>query len=340
MQAFFDPRQSQHNPQHFMRMGVQAPNPEQPERAQRLLAGVQDAGWQVRAPDDHGVGPIAAIHSADYLTFLRTIHAQWQAMPGASDEVIPNVHPRGRGDSYPSGPIGLAGWHQSDTACPITAQTWDSAYWSAQTALSAVEAARVTGLAYALCRPPGHHAFSDSASGFCFLNNAAIAAQSLRDSGHRVAVLDVDVHHGNGTQGIFYDRGDVLTLSVHGDPEAFYPFFWGHAHERGQGVGQGANLNLPLPMGSGDTPYLQAVDQALTRAALFGADALVVALGLDAHESDPFQALRVTTDGFHALGRRLGALSIPIVLVQEGGYLSDALRANLSAVLTGVMTAR
>ena len=155
--------------------------------------------------------------------------------------------------------------------------------------------------AYALCRPPGHHAYADMAGGFCFLNNTAIAAQRLRSKHQRVAVLDVDVHHGNGTQGIFFERDDVLTVSIHADPDNYYPYFWGHAHETGVGKGHGFNLNLPLPLGSGDAPWLAAGDKALARIREFAPTALVVALGLDASESDPLQGLKVTGAGFHAM---------------------------------------
>ncbi|MEO1065687.1 MAG: histone deacetylase family protein, partial [Actinomycetota bacterium] len=174
--------------------------------------------------------------------------------------------------------------------------TWDAAYASAQCAIAAADAVDAGDAhAYALCRPPGHHAYPDQAGGFCFLNNSAIAAQRLLEQGHRPAILDIDVHHGNGTQGIFYARGDVLTVSIHADPADFYPFFWGHAQERGQGDGLGANLNLPLPRSTGDDVYMAALDTALTRIADFGTTALVIALGLDAHEDDPFKGLALTT---------------------------------------------
>ena len=333
MKAVFDSRQMAHDPKTFLRMGQPHPSPEQPERARRLQSGVIEAGWTLISPQDHGLMPIAAVHGSDYLSFLRTVHARWIQLPGASPEVIPNIHSRSRTDSYPSHPVGQAGWHQADMACPIGADTWASAYWSAQSALTAAGCALEDGASYALCRPPGHHAFSDMAGGFCFLNNAAIAAQWLTQVGRRVAVLDVDVHHGNGTQGIFYERGDILTASVHADASNFYPFFWGHPNERGAGAGLGANLNLALPLGSADAPWLHAIEHALEYTGSFGADCLVVALGLDAHVSDPFRALGITTQGFAALGRRLARYDTPVVLVQEGGYLSDALSENLAAVL-------
>lgn len=340
MHAFLDDRQTAHDPQTFLAAGRLRPSPEQPERVARLRAGALAAGCAIAAPDDHGMAPLAAVHSAEYLDFLRSIHARWSALEGAGPEVVPNIHPDRRGASYPTSPVGLAGYHQADTACPIGPRTWEAAYWSAQSALSA--AAAVAGgarAAYALCRPPGHHAFADLAGGFCFLNNSAIAAEALRAAGLRPAILDVDVHHGNGTQGVFYHRGDVLTVSIHADPAGFYPFFWGHAHERGAGAGLGANLNLPLPRGAGDAAFLDALDVAMARIDAFGADAVVVALGLDAHEGDPFRGLAVTTPGFARIAGRIAACGLPLLLVQEGGYLSDALGQNLASFLGAVVEA-
>ena len=167
----------------------------------------------------------------------------------------------------------------ADTACPISAGTWNSALWSAWSAAGAAEAVMAgSPSAYALCRPPGHHAFADLAGGFCFINNSAVAAQVLRRSAAHVAILDVDLHHGNGTQGIFYARPDVLTISLHADPVRFYPFFWGHADERGDGPGLGYNLNLPLPRKSGDEAFLQALATPFRRIAQMVNSAILAAV--------------------------------------------------------------
>jgi len=340
VKAIFDQRQWRHDPKHFLVNGVVQPSPEQPERITRLTAGAEAAGARFAAPQDHGLGPVAAVHSAEYLVFLRTIHTRWSRIEGASPEVIPNIHPVRQPGSYPRSAAGQAGYHQADTACPIAEHTWEAAYWSAQTALTAADLI-LDGerQAYALCRPPGHHAFTDLAGGFCFLNNAAIAAEYLLRAGRRPAILDIDVHHGNGTQGIFYTRADVLTVSIHADPVRFYPFFWGHAHERGEGAGLGANHNLPLPRGTGDDAYLAALAEALDRIDAFGTDSLVVALGLDAHERDPFEGLAISTPGFARIAAALGATGLPLLLVQEGGYLSDDLAANLTSFLGGLEAA-
>ncbi|QEW22389.1 Acetylpolyamine aminohydrolase [Marinibacterium anthonyi] len=340
MKAVLDDRQRVHDPQHFMANGALLPNPEQPRRVDILTAGAQAAGCTFQAPDDAGLGPIAALHSAEYLTFLETIYPRWQRIDGAGAEVIPNIHPANRTDAYPKSAVGQAGFHQADTACPIAEGTWEAAYWSAQTAITGADLIKGgERAAYALSRPPGHHAFGDLAGGFCFLNNSGIAAERLRAAGLRPAIVDVDVHHGNGTQGIFYDRDDVLTVSIHADPARFYPFFWGHAQERGQGRGLGCNLNLPLPRGTGDDDYLATLNTALQRVHSFGADAIVVALGLDASIDDPFQGLAVTQDGFARIGAAFAATGLPVLFVQEGGYVSDTLGANLTRVLAGFQEA-
>lgn len=340
MKAIFDNRQWLHDPKHFMSNGKISPNPEQPKRIEVLQAGAEAAGCVFEPPNDAGLGPIAAIHTAEYLTFLKNIYRRWQYIDGAGDEVIPNIHPARRSDGYPKSATGQSGYHQADTACPIAKATYEAAYWSAQSAITGADHLIAGGQsAYVLSRPPGHHAFGDLAGGFCFLNNSAIAAQRLHAAGLRPAIVDVDVHHGNGTQGIFYDRDDVLTVSLHADPDRFYPFFWGHAQERGEGRGLGANLNLPLARGTDDAGVLKALGTALDRVSMFGADVLVVALGLDASIDDPFQGLAVTQGGFSDIGTALAGLGLPTLFVQEGGYLSDSLGQNLTRVLGGYQTA-
>ncbi|ESY26561.1 histone deacetylase family protein [Mesorhizobium sp. M0871] len=336
MKAFFAEEQKRHDPKAFLSSGAPQPNPEQPERVERLLAGAKSAGLMIERPREHGLGPVAAVHTPEYLAFLEHIFARWQRIEGASAEVIPNIHPLARTGSYPASAVGQAGYHMADTACPISAETWHSALWSAWSVVEAAEAV-ISGApaAYALCRPPGHHAFADVAGGFCFINNSAVAAQVLRKQAARVVILDVDLHHGNGTQGIFYTRSDVLTVSLHADPVRFYPFFWGHADERGEGPGLGYNFNLPLPRKSADAAFLEALEVAFQRIRAFSPDALVVALGLDAFEGDPFGGLSVTTPGFSRIGEAIAKLGLPTIIVQEGGYLCDALGDNLTAFLTG-----
>lgn len=334
MQVVYHEAQKAHDPETFLVNGAQQRSPEQPGRVDALLTAAREQGHGVVAPADYGLGPVAAVHTPEYIQFLQNAYTRWSRIEGASKEIVPNIHPDRRTVGYPKSVVGQAGYHMADTACPISAATWGSATASANTA---VHAARLLDqgapTAYALCRPPGHHAFKDLAGGFCFLNNSAIAAQDLRRTAARVAILDVDLHHGNGTQGIFYDRADVLTVSIHADPARFYPFFWGHAAERGEGPGMGYNLNLPLPRGSGDDAFISALADALVRIEAFGPDAVVVALGLDAYEGDPFGGLAVTTPGFARIAEAIAGLKLPTLLVQEGGYLCDDLGPNLASFL-------
>ena len=346
MRIIYSDAHQAHHPKHFLVSGAPRPSPEVPARAEALLEAAVAAGHSVVRPEPCGLGPIAAVHSPEYLQFLEHAAERWSRIEGASEEVIPNIHTNGRNigpglGGYPASVVGQAGYHCADTACPIGPGTWPAARASAASALHAsrlVHDSPTEGtqpFAYALCRPPGHHAYADMAGGFCFLNNSAIAAQALVHAGLRVAIVDVDVHHGNGTQGIFYERSDVLTVSLHADPRRFYPFFWGYAEERGAGAGLGANLNVPLPRDTCDDGYLEALESALKRVRVHAPDVLVVALGLDAHESDPLQGMAITTAGFGRIGAALAKIGLPSVLVQEGGYLSEALGANLASFLEG-----
>lgn len=339
MKAVYDPAQARHNPKFFLVRGKPQASTEQPERAVRLLKGLEQSGIEVLPAEDFGLAPVEAVHGSDYLEFLKTAHQLWQELPNASEEVVSNIHPLQSPANYPQSIVGRAGWHMADTACPIAEHTWDAACKSAHTALTATQMVLdAERLSYALCRPPGHHAYADMAGGFCFLNNVAIAAQHARSNHQRVAILDVDVHHGNGTQGIFYQRADVLTVSIHADPHHFYPFYWGHANETGEGEGAGFNLNLPLPLLSGDDVFIAAIDQAKAAIQSFDPGLLIIALGLDASETDPLRGLSVTTSGFNRIGQAIASFDLPTVFVQEGGYLSDVLSDNLSAVLSGAQS--
>ncbi len=341
MHVVHSPHHRGHDPQQFIVRGRFQRSNEQPERAERLLAAALAEGLHAVEPADHGPGPRAAIHTPEYLHFLATVWERWQQLPGASEEVLPNVHPfPGQPCTYPDSLVGQAGFHLGDMASAVGPHTWQAAVWSAHVATHAAQLV-LDGerAAYALCRPPGHHAYADRANGFTYLNNAAIAAQQLRQRHARVAVLDIDVHHGNGTQGIFWRRSDVLTISLHGDPHFCTPFFTGHAHERGEGDGLGYNLNLPLAKGTGDAGFLAALAVALQRINDHAPGALVVALGLDAHERDPYQALAVTTPGFGLVLAAIARLGLPTVLVQEGGYLSDDLGPSLRSALRGFLSA-
>ena len=228
------------------------------------------------------------------------------------------------------------GWYLGDLSVPMGPHTWTSVLRSAETAAAAADAVLAgERAAYALCRPSGHHARADRATGFCYLNNTALAAQRLRGRFARVAIVDVDAHHGDGTQQIFYGRADILTMSVHADPSDYYPFFTGYPSETGHGAGEGFNLNLPLPHGSGGGAMATALDAAAERVRAFGAEALVVALGYDAHRDDPIGVLTLDAQDFGEVGRRLRALGLPTLVVQEGGYAIEAIGGCLDAFLGG-----
>lgn len=340
MKVIFAEQQQRHYPTSFLSSGALTANPEQPARAEQLLAASLQCGLLQEQPVDYGNDVIASVHTDRYITFLQNIYTRWARIDGASQDVLPNVHPLTRQDGYPRSAVGQVGYHMYDGSCPISADTWQSARWSGMSAAHAAHQVMAGERAcYALSRPPGHHASQDVAGGFCYLNNSAIAAQQLRNEYCRVAILDIDVHHGNGTQRIFYERDDVLTISIHADPVRFYPFFWGYADEVGSGAGRSCNINLPLPRGTSDAEYLETLDAALDAMARFGPDALVVALGLDAHESDPFQGMRITTAGFGSIGKTIGSVGLPTVMVQEGGYLSASLGSNLESFLDGFQAA-
>lgn len=336
LKAVYDPNHARHNPAFFLVRGQITENKEIPARADALLEGLRAGNHELTQPQPLGRDPAAAVHTPEYLGFLEQAYSAWRALPNASSEVIPNVHPASRPASYPRSIVGRAGWHMQDTACPIGEHTFAAALRASEVAATAAAlVAAGERAAYALCRPCGHHAYADRAGGFCYLNNTAIAAEYLRRFYARVAVLDVDLHHGNGTQGIFYHRRDVLTLSVHADPADFYPFFWGHKPERGAGAGEGANFNYPLALGSGDDAFLDALSEACRIIRGYAPQALVIAAGLDASSDDPFGALALSSDGFNRIGQAIAELGLATVFVQEGGYLSPTLGANLTELLGG-----
>jgi acetoin utilization deacetylase AcuC-like enzyme len=348
MRAFHSPDHQRHSPKSFIARGQVLQCPEQPRRADILDQAAREAGHEMIIADKHGLDPVRAVHDAGYLAFLEQAWELWSALPNPGGEIIPNVHPGRNMSAAPVATVALAGHYQADTACPIGEGTWEGIQASADVAVSAamslvdqLQAGDHGAHAYALCRPPGHHAFADQAGGFCFFNNSAIAAQFCRGRGaKRVAILDVDVHHGNGTQGIFYDRSDVLTVSIHGDPSAYYPFYAGYANEVGAGDGMGLNHNYPLAFGTGDDDYLEVLSHAIAGIVEYDPDILIVALGLDASKDDPLAFLSISADGFRRIGAAIASAGKPTLLVQEGGYISDSLGDNLVAALAGFEAAR
>ena len=328
-----------HEPVFFVSRGQLTRSPERAERADILSAAAERAGLQAVAADPSDPTELALVHDPGYLDFLENASRRWRELSHAGPEVVANMHPNRVDGRRPRSIVGLAGWYMADAACPIGPVTFAVACNSAAAASTGASLLLSgEGAVYALCRPPGHHAFADMAGGFCFLNNTALAAEKLARAGRRVAVLDIDVHHGNGTQAIFYSRGDVLTLSIHADPADYYPFYWGYADETGAGAGSGANVNMPLPVGAEDGAWLDALRHALGLIADRGCDTLVVALGLDARADDPLEGMRISSGGFDSAGGLIGNAGLPTLLVQEGGYPSESLGATLEAFLGGFLT--
>jgi acetoin utilization deacetylase AcuC-like enzyme len=324
--------------------GLQPPF-EHPGRAEAIRAALEDAGdFAIAEPPEAGLRPITTVHDAGLVRFLETGWADYQREVRAVHDVVPDVFAMaglragmGARVDEPVGAAARLGWWCFETTTPLTAGTYEAARSAVDSALAAAGSALDGAtLAYALCRPPGHHATRSLYGGYCFFNNAAIAADHIvSTTGGRVAVLDVDYHHGNGTQQIFYERDDVGFASLHGDPQRAYPYHTGFADETGTGRGLGMTCNVPLPAGIGDDAYLAALDRALAAVAAWRPDVIVVSLGLDPYVDDPMCDLAVTTAGFARSGAAIAALSVPLVVVQEGGYADAALGANAAAWLHG-----
>jgi acetoin utilization deacetylase AcuC-like enzyme len=340
MHIFYNPDHAVHQGKLEMYRGRMVPCHEVPQRQDQVLAALQArALGPLQTPSRFDDALLQRIHSPRYLQFLQTAWQQWLALDPANAalDAIPSVWPtRGfRTDLEPENFAARMGLYSFDAGTPLTAGTWQAARSGADCALSAAAHIANGGrAAFVLSRPPGHHAGADFFGGYCFLNNAALAAQYLRDSGlERVAVLDVDYHHGNGTQAIFYERSDVFFASIHGDPRTEYPFFLGHADECGQGAGLGFNLNLPLPRGSDYARWSEALELALEAIAEYGAQALVVSLGVDTFAGDPISGFALQSQDYLRMGERIAHAGLPTVLVFEGGYAVDAVGVNVANVL-------
>lgn len=323
--------------------GTMKPAVERPERADMILRHVREAKLgPVEGPVSFGTGPLERIHTIAYLSFLRTAFDEWQERYGTSDALAINWAVRGLRQIIPEAIDGKLGYFGGDAGTPITAGTWQAATSSAAVALTGAWRLKDGDPVFALCRPPGHHASRDVFQGYCFLNNAAIAAQWLRDAGaDRVAVLDVDYHHGNGTQEIFFDRDDVLFVSIHADPRTEFPYFLGHVDETGAGRGDGFNLNLPLPWATRWEGYAAALEKATAAVAEYAPDALVVSFGADIYRNDPICRFFLDTPDFARIGEAIGRLRLPTLVVMEGGYAVEALGVNTVTFLEGLLqTAR
>jgi acetoin utilization deacetylase AcuC-like enzyme len=336
-----------HAPERAVWVGVPIDADELPERADLIRAALEDAGAEVVAARPHSDDTLLAVHEPGLVDFLRSASENWEARGMRAEscqaDVVGYIFPTPGllGGLEPRVPAALSartGAWCFDTMTAVTPGTWEAARGAVDASLTAADLVlEGAPAAYACCRPPGHHVTRSAFGGSCYLNNAAVAAQHLHAHGYaKVALLDVDAHHGNGAQAIFWDREDVLTASAHVDPGAgWFPHFLGFEDESGAG-----NLNVPLTPGSGDDTWLAGVDRLVDAARAHGGEALVVALGVDAAASDPNSPLAVSEDGYREAGRRFGALGLPTVLVQEGGYVLDTIGPLVRATLEGFESAR
>jgi acetoin utilization deacetylase AcuC-like enzyme len=348
MKAVHSPLHRLHAPPDEIAAGVRIPTVETPARAEAILAALRsEVGFEFLEPTEHGESPITAVHDPAMVRFLEGFWDEWRRAGRTEDVAFPDsfMHAavrEGMGPARePIDPVGRLGYWCFETMTGVVEGTYAAARSAVDVALTAADL--VLGgerAAYGLCRPPGHHSPRAGFGGYCFFNNAAITAQYLVDlTGEPVAVLDVDYHHGNGTQQIFYARRDVLYVSLHGDPDRAYPFFAGHADETGASAGEGANLNIPLPAGCSDEEYLAALAPAMERIAAVGGSSLVVSLGLDTYRDDPICDFALTTAVYAEIGRRVAASGRRLIILQEGGYFVPNLGENVVAWLRGVQAA-
>ena len=341
MISLFSELHALHAPEHEFFRGERVPCFESPARANFVRNELAVRGHELRAPHADSTAVLQQVHTPRYLAFLQSAWSEWLALDAgnAARQPFPSVWPVRtlRSDVEPANFVARLGLYSMDNGSPMVAGTWAAARAGADAAVSAA-GLLAAGERSIFCatRPPGHHAGADFMGGYCFLNNAAVAAQALHLHGiTRVAILDVDYHHGNGTQSIFYSRADVLFVSLHGDPRTEYPFYLGHADEKGEGPGAGFNLNLPLPAGSSVAAWFAALEVACARIGRHRADALVVSLGLDTFAQDPISTFALQTTDFTRLGERLRQLGLPTIFVLEGGYAAAELGLNAANVMDG-----
>jgi len=328
MRCFWDERQRAHAPAAEFFNGKLHPAAEHQGRVDAILAAI----GTTEQPAAAGMEPLLRVHGAAYLDLLRDAHSEWIAA-GREGDAFPYTFPTvGRRPLDLSRIDARLGQHSFDTSTPLGPGTWDACYWSAQTALGALNAV-LSGerAAFAFTRPPGHHAGRDYFGGYSYLNHAAICAEAALDAGRRrIAILDVDYHHGNGTQDIFAGRDDLFFASIHADPTTDYPFFWGHADESGANI-----LNLPLPRGTEWSGYAPALKQAIDWLEKSAPDLLIVSYGADTHEADPISYFELKTSDYAPMARRIASMNLPTLIVMEGGYAVEALGANVAEFLSG-----
>lgn len=334
-----------HHPPHELLDGSLITPYEDPQRVEIILDAIlrQEIGPVIQPQALLDLDDIRRVHHTDYLSYLEHAYTSWVEAGGNPKAVLPSalaVRWMNRGTKNP---LALPGYYSFDTSTPIVAGTYQAALASAHVALTSAEMIlQREPSVYALCRPPGHHAGVNLCGGYCFLNNAAIAAEYLIHKGglSRIAILDIDIHHGNGTQQIFYERSDVLYMSIHIDPQIEYPYFSGFADEEGAGEGFGYNRNIPLPQNADQTLFLSALDQALDDVRKHEPDCVIVSAGFDTYIEDPIGGFTLTPDAYPIMGTRIAQLQLPTLFVQEGGYAIQALGTNVCGFLSGFQNNR
>jgi acetoin utilization deacetylase AcuC-like enzyme len=339
MKTVFSPRHIGHSNNMELVAGQIVPAFEMPSRAEYVIERVRAAQLgDIIEPDIHGLETAAKVHRQDYLDFLPTVYPKWKAA-GRTGTALPFVWPtRGlRGDKCPEFIDGQLGHYSFDAGIGFVEGTWDAIQSSKDTALSAADLVNSgEPAAFALCRPPGHHAGAGFMGGYCYINNVAVAAQRFLDHGaKRVTILDVDYHHGNGTQEIFYSRADVQVISLHADPMVEYPYFLGHADERGTGAGEGFNINYPMPFGTTFSQWSAALDDACAALSACRPDVVLISLGVDTFEKDPISKFKLTSADYPKIGACIAKLGLPTLFVMEGGYAVAEIGVNAVGVLTG-----
>ena len=332
MKIYYSPAHVNHHPPfEILDGGEKSHSYEVPDRVENIVSLLRQKTWsEIIEPGQFGLDPILAIHDEGYLEFLQTAFQLWTAGENNYEHValIPATFPPGGMRRIPQSILGKAGYYMMDLSAPIGAETYQAALQSAYCSLSGAEAL-LSGdhSSVALCRPPGHHAGKANCGGYCYLNNSSIAASWLSQRA-KVAILDIDYHAGNGTQEIFYERDDVLTISIHADPAEEYPYFAGYADEVGYGRGEGFHLNIPLPFGTGDVSYVEAFQQALAKIKSFNPGFLVVSAGMDIYKDDALGKFKISRDGIHRIGSDIAKLRLPTLVVLEGGYDLDSIGEN------------
>ena len=311
---------------------------ERPERMEYILHEINSRNLgEVLKPNATDLKIVKKVHDSNYVEFLEQAWIEWKN-EGYQGEAIPSVWPSRSMNSkkIPNHIEGKLGYYCLANETSISQGSIDGAYEAVKVVLTATDMLKDEKSLFALCRPPGHHASRDQYGGYCFFNNIAIAAERLIEKGaNKIFILDVDFHHGNGTQAIFYNRSDVYFASIHGDPKQAFPHFLGYDDEQGNGVGEGYNINYPMAYGTTYIEWTKALNDAIQKVKSFQPDALLISLGVDTYEKDPISFFKLKSDDFFDVGKKIASCNLPTLFVMEGGYAIKEIGINTVNVLKG-----